>query len=110
MELVTIKEIARFLMVKVPTVYSWVRMGTIPSYKVGGLVRFDMEEIREWLKRSKSVPFNVGKRIGKSGSTLDIENIIKKAVEDVTGKRYNPSKRETSLNQGLRKEVPNGTV
>ena len=109
MELVTIKEISTFLNVKEPTLYSWVRNGSIPSYKVGGLVRFDMEEVRAWVGQSRATARNVTKNVRKS-SGLDINNIIKKAVEGVTGKRYNPSKRETSLNQGLRKEVPDGTV
>ncbi|MBI1910860.1 MAG: helix-turn-helix domain-containing protein [Deltaproteobacteria bacterium] len=30
--------------------------------------------------------------------------IVKRAIEQAKGKRYNPSKRETSLSQGLRKE------
>lgn len=104
MELVTIKEVSTFLNVKEPTLYSWVRNGSIPSYKVGGLVRFDMEEVKEWVRQSRATARNVTKITTKS-SGLDIDNIIKKAVEDVTGKRYNTSKRETSPNQGLRKEV-----
>jgi len=104
MELLTIKEVSKFLKVKEPTLYSWVRNGAIPSYKLKGLLRFDMEEIREWIKNSKQNPRNAMISIGKS-SSLDIDNIVKKAIDDVTGKRYNPHKRETSPSQGLRKEV-----
>ncbi len=103
MKLVSIKEISEFLKVKEPTLYSWVRNGTLPSYKLKGLLRFDMDEIKEWVKNSRFNPCNVTIRTGKS-MNLNIDTLIKKAVEDVTGKGYNPSKRETSLNQGLRKE------
>ena len=104
MKLVSIKEISEFLKVKEPTLYSWVRSGAIPSYKLRGLLRFDMEAITEWVRNSKIVPCNV-KVSGRKSKSLDIDNIIKKAIEGVKGKGYNPAKRETSPNQGLRKEV-----
>ncbi len=103
MKLVSIKEISEFLKVKQSTLYSWVHNGTMPSFKLNGLLRFDLEEIIEWVKNSKAVPFNVTIPSGKSRN-LDIDNIVKKAIEGVKGKGYNPSKRETSLSQGLRKE------
>lgn len=104
MKLISIKELSRFLSVKQSTLYAWVHNGTIPFYKLNGLIRFDLDEIHEWVRNSKPDSRNVTISPRKSGA-LDIDNIVKKAVEDVTGKRYNPSKRETSLNQGLRKEV-----
>lgn len=104
MDLVTVKDVSKFLKVKEPTIYSWVRNGAIPSYKLQGLLRFDMEEIREWIKNSKLNPRKLRITLTKS-TGLDIDNIVKKAIDDVTGKRYNPSKRETSPNQGLRKEA-----
>lgn len=104
MKLITIKEVSEFLKVKEPTLYSWVRNGALPSYKLKGLLRFDMDEIKEWVKNSRFNPCNVTIRTGKNRN-LDIHAVIKKAVEDVTGKGYNPSKREISPSQGLRKEV-----
>jgi excisionase family DNA binding protein len=109
MQLVTIKELSGFLKVKEATLYSWVHGGTIPFYKLNGLLRFDMEEILEWVKSSKAVPAPAPISI-KRPETQDIDSIVKKAIEGVKGKVYNPSKRETSLNQGLRKEVSDGTV
>ena len=103
MKLVSIKEISEFLKVKEPTLYSWVRNGHIPSYKLNGLVRFDMDELRQWVK-SKTISRNVTIR-SKKLRVMDIDNIIKKAIDGVTGKGYNPSKRETSPSQGLKKEV-----
>jgi len=104
MKLVSIKELSQFLNVKQSTLYAWVHNGTIPFYKLNGLIRFDLDEIQEWVRNSKPETKNVKFSPGKS-TTLDIDNIVKKAVADVTGKSYNPSKRETSLNQAQRKEV-----
>lgn len=103
MNLVTIKELSEFLKVKPSTLYFWVHNGTIPFIKLNGLLRFDMDEIQEWVKDSKAVPPKVPKSLKKS-SSLDIDAIVKRAVESTRGRRYNPGQRETSLNQGLRKE------
>lgn len=104
MKLVSVKDLSQFLNVKESTLYAWVHNGTIPSYKLNGLLRFDMDEIREWVKNSRLIPCNV-KISPKKSNRSDVDSIIKKAIDDVTGKSYNPTKRETSLNQGLKKEV-----
>lgn len=103
MNLVTIKELSEFLKVKPSTLYSWVHNGTIPFIKLNGLLRFDMDEVQEWVKGSKVASPNVPKSFKKS-SNLDINAIVKRAVESVRPRRYNSGQRETSLNQGLRKE------
>ncbi len=103
MKLVTIKEISEFLKVKESTLYSWVHGGSIPFYKLNGLLRFDMDEVREWVKNSKPVPYEPIREL-KKAQTEDIGTIVKRAIDGAKGKGYNPSKRETSLSQGLRKE------
>jgi excisionase family DNA binding protein len=104
MKLVSIKELSQFLNVKESTLYAWVHNGTIPSYKLNGLLRFELEEIIEWVKNSKLIPCNAT-IFPKKSNRSDVDSIIKKAIDDVTGKGYNSTKRETSLNQGLKKEV-----
>ena len=49
----TVGEVAEFLKVKQATLYSWVNNGTIPAYKLSGLIRFDMDEVEEWIKLSR---------------------------------------------------------
>ncbi len=71
-------------------------------------MRFDLEEIIEWVKHSKPQR-NLDTYVIRTRN-LDIDNIVKKAIEGVKGKGYNPTKRETSLNQGLRKEVSDESV
>ncbi len=90
MEFVTIKELSHYLKVKESTLYSWVHNGSIPFHKLNGLVRFDMEEIKEWIKASHKETQNQELYIVKK-QPQDIESIVKNAVDSVKGKEYNPS-------------------
>jgi len=108
MEFVTIKKISSFLKVKESTLYSWVHSGTIPCYKLNGLLRFDMTEIKEWIKGSRLKPCNVTNV--KTIKSLNIDSIVKKAIENVKNKGYNLTKRETRPNQGLKREVQDGAL
>ena len=51
--LLTIDEIAEFLHMNPMTVYSWVKDGKIPAFKIGKVSRFRKTEIDEWLKKQK---------------------------------------------------------
>jgi excisionase family DNA binding protein len=53
MPFVDVKAVARFLAVKEPTLYQWAELGQIPCYKINGCVRFNLEEIEEWVKSCK---------------------------------------------------------
>ena len=35
------------------TVYAWAEHGTLPSFKINGLLRFDHDEVMQWLKGCK---------------------------------------------------------
>lgn len=48
-----IKELAEYLDVKVATLYSWTFQKKIPYYKIGRLVKFDLQEIDKWMKERK---------------------------------------------------------
>lgn len=45
--LLTVKQVADFLQVKIKTVYSWAETGKIPSHKIGSCLRFDRNKILE---------------------------------------------------------------
>jgi excisionase family DNA binding protein len=47
MKLATVNDVANVLKVKKSTLYAWVNQGAIPSYKLNGLIRFEMDEIEE---------------------------------------------------------------
>lgn len=106
MQLVTIKEVSAFLKVKESTLYSWVSSGLIPSYKANGLIRFDIEEIQDWIKKSRTLPAIAQRTIKKVTTKVhDVNRLVKKAIDDVTGKGYNPSNGKPGPCQGLGKEV-----
>lgn len=48
--LVTIEEVAKYLKVTPRAVYNWIHEYQLPHYKVGRCLRFEMNEIKEWLK------------------------------------------------------------
>jgi excisionase family DNA binding protein len=49
--LLTPIQLAEFLKVKLSTVYKWTHCGYVPFYKIGGSIRFDIEEIQKWLRK-----------------------------------------------------------
>lgn len=44
-----ITELAEVLRVHVRTLRDWLKKG-MPHYKVGNTLRFDLEEVKEWMK------------------------------------------------------------
>ena len=51
---ISVKELAEYISIKPSTIYAWVHEGYIPHYKIGRLVRFNMEEIERWIKKRKA--------------------------------------------------------
>lgn len=86
MNLITIKELSVSISVKEPTLYLWVEQSFIPYYKLGKLIRFSPDEIDTWLKTRKKEPHtsvNKSRKNPKISNNNDIENIIKKAIDEV---------------------------
>ncbi len=48
---VGIEEASRFLSVKVSWTYEQVRLGRLPSYRIGKFRRFRLSELETWAKR-----------------------------------------------------------
>jgi predicted DNA-binding transcriptional regulator AlpA len=53
MKLVGVKEVSEILTVKPSTLYQWAELGQIPCFKLNGCLRFDMEDIINWIKSCK---------------------------------------------------------
>jgi excisionase family DNA binding protein len=53
MKLLDIIQLAEMLNIKKKTIYEWVRQRKIPYIKLGGLIRFDPEEIEKWVESKK---------------------------------------------------------
>ena len=60
MKLIDIKSLSELLSIKPNTLYAWVELGKIPHYKLNGgkkgAVRFNIEEIYDWLSACKIDP------------------------------------------------------
>lgn len=50
------KELAKCIDVSINTIYFWTYTRQIPHYKIGNLVKFDINEMNEWLKAKKILP------------------------------------------------------
>ena len=98
MKLVRIKYVSAYLDVKVSTLYSLVRNGTIPAYKVGGSLRFKMEDIEKVVEDSKITPPSVRTLEKKTSKNQDIDGIVKKAIEEEKPKVYTPPQRGCQTN------------
>jgi len=53
MKLLDISQLSEMLNVKKKTIYDWTHKGQIPFIKLGGLIRFDPEEIQKWVTSKK---------------------------------------------------------
>lgn len=53
MKLITIKEVAEILNVKPATLYQWAELNQIPCFKLNGCLRFDIDDISNWIKSCK---------------------------------------------------------
>jgi DNA binding domain, excisionase family len=49
-------ELAAILSISKLTIYGWTERREVPFYKIGRLVRFDLDEIQAWLKDRKVSP------------------------------------------------------
>jgi excisionase family DNA binding protein len=48
-----VKEVSEMLNVKPCTLYQWAELGQIPSIKLNGSLRFDIDDIINWIKSCK---------------------------------------------------------
>lgn len=47
--LLTVKDLSQQLQIKPATLYAWAAQHKIPCLKIHGIIRFESEQIREWL-------------------------------------------------------------
>ncbi|UKJ44262.1 helix-turn-helix domain-containing protein [Lysinibacillus sp. ACHW1.5] len=47
----TAKKVAELFNVTELTVYRWAKSGKVPSFNVGGVIRFDYDEIMEYIRK-----------------------------------------------------------
>lgn len=54
--IINIQELSKKLNISTSGIYAWVSQKKIPYVKVGHLIRFDSDDIDEWLKQKKIKP------------------------------------------------------
>lgn len=53
-----IKELSQYIGIPKGTLYVWVCQKRIPYAKIGGLLRFDLRQIDDWVKAKSVAEFN----------------------------------------------------
>jgi len=53
-----IDDVAEYLQVKVSVIRYWIYNERLPCLKIGKHLRFDPEDIREWIEQRKSQPLS----------------------------------------------------
>lgn len=101
-DLLTVKQVAIYLNIKIGTIYS--KLLGIPHYKIGRLIRFKKEEIDLWLEGNKKncvAPDKVARKaLRVTGRTnVDVDRIVRKAIDGVTGTGYTDSCGKTRPSQ-----------
>ena len=97
-EMLTVKDVAGLLRAQPSSVYAWAKEGKIPAYKINGLLRFDLSEIREWIGKSRIQPVDTDKLARKLINpvrSVDIDRIVRLAVDTIGGRGISSSQGET---------------
>ena len=55
-EILTLKEVAKYLKLAEKTAYRLAAEGELPGFKVGGSWRFTKEDINRWIEKKKKQP------------------------------------------------------
>ena len=110
-----IDELSQYLGIKKSNLYGKVERKEIPFYRWGRLIMFKKEEIDAFMEKCRVECFDIKKEAervmkGANRSRVDVNKVIKKAIEGVNGKGYTtPHGKRTEI-EGLRKEVEDGTL
>jgi len=77
-EIVTTKELAKYLRLHEITICKYAAEGKIPAVRVGGVWRFDKEAIDKWISEGHKTPQKVKKSRAKAASKAGQRKLPKK--------------------------------
>jgi excisionase family DNA binding protein len=114
-EYVNIEELSEYLGIKKSTLYGMVEKGELPHYRIGRLIRFKRDDMDSWIERHRReivVPEKRATEIMKKvkNRTIDVDRIVKKAIEGVKNRGYNRGDGKSDRIRGLGKEASHGTL
>lgn len=102
--LLTVKDLSAWLNIKPSTLYAWANQAKIPCRKIHGLIRFDQDEIHQWLAAFAPARRTVGPHSSPSLLQSDVERLIAAAQRDA----YTPPRETRPWEK--KGEPPNGSV
>ena len=110
-----IDELSQYLGIKKSNLYGKVERKEIPFYRLGRLIFFKKDEIDSFMEKCRVECFDIKKEAervmkGANRSRVDVDKVVKNAVEEANGKGYNPFHGKPDRIKGLRKEVQDGTL
>jgi excisionase family DNA binding protein len=110
-----IEELSQYLGIKKSNLYGKVERKEIPFYRWGRLIMFKKEEIDAFMDKCRVQCFDIKKEAEKvmksaNRSNIDVNKVVKKAVEGVNGMGYTALHGKSDQSRGLRKEVEDGTL
>jgi len=100
-EYLTIQQVADYLSIKTSSLYS--KIAEIPHYRIGRLLRFRKGEIDAWIEtKREDIPQRT--RPHKKRTVLDVNQIVRRAIDAARGTGYNSSGKSDHSIKGLGKE------
>ena len=101
--LLTIKQVAVWLNMRPSTLYAWAGQGKIPCRKIHGLIRFDPDEVMQWVNSFRAQRHLIA--FGQKYCRTDVESIIARAKAESL---YSAPGDQTS--KGTERRLPDGPV
>ena len=106
--MLTIAQVSDLLNIKISTLYAWVSQGKIPHVKIHGLIRFQAEEIQQWLASFHNQKANSLKlKVNNGGKLSHLDAIIVRAKEEAYNSRHGETRQRSSP---IGKEAADGAV
>ncbi len=107
------QQVARLLNCSASAVYDWAEQGKIPAFKLNGCLRFDPDEITEWVRKSRLRPEGIDKRVKKilkPTREVNINAVFRKAIDSSKGSVIIPDKGKPDLNRAQEKGDGSGAL
>ena len=77
MKIITVKELSDLINIKEKTIYQWAESRQIPCFKLNGALRFDLEDIQQWIKSCKNTPSGGYNEIAQTARVRSPRKVVK---------------------------------